>query len=263
MFDDDALYYATADLGFCILVRRYLVMEECVSLMALAHHSSLLGKAMRQQTQDLYGFVPDTADIALILIDVINDLEWEGGEQIVSQGVVMARQIADLKRRAKALHIPVVYVNDNFGRWQSDFNVLIDHCLTENVRGRPIAELLRPEADDYFILKPKQSGFYSTTLDLLLHYLQTKTLILTGMAGNICVLFTANDAYMRDYELIVPADCVVSNTEEENTYALAEMQKLLNADTTPSSELDLAALVALKQQASGVGPGFGIVREPG
>src|SRR6185369_9449361 len=98
----------------------------------------------------------------------------------------MARQIAKLKTRAQECGIPVIYVNDNFGRWRSDFHAQVEHCLSDGVRGQPIAELLKPEKDDYFVLKPKHSGFYSTTLETLLEYLGTKTVIITGMAANIC-----------------------------------------------------------------------------
>ncbi|HEU5101944.1 MAG TPA: isochorismatase family cysteine hydrolase, partial [Roseiflexaceae bacterium] len=171
---------------------------------------------MPAKNHDLHGHVPDKAEVALILIDVINDLEFEGSEPLVEQVVQIANNIATLKRRARQAGIPVVYVNDNFGRWQSDFNKLIAHCLEDDVRGRPLAQLLRPDADDYFVLKPKHSGFFSTTLDTLLAYLKAKTLILAGVAGNICVLFTAHDAYMRDFHLIVPSDCIASNTPEEN-----------------------------------------------
>src|SRR5262249_7041035 len=101
----------------------------------------------------------------------------------------------------------------------------------------PIAELLRPDKDDYFVLKPKHSGFFSTTLDLLLDYLGVKTVVLAGMAANICVLFTANDAYLRDFQLFVPSDCVASNTEDENRHALEQMRKVLKADIRPSTEL--------------------------
>ena len=108
--------------------------------------------------------------------------------------------------------------------------------------GKPLATLLRPDAEDYFVLKPKHSGFYSTTLELLLQALGVHTLILTGIAGNICVLFTANDAYMRDYALVIPADCVTSNTVQENKSALHLMQHVLKADIRPSTELDLQHL---------------------
>jgi nicotinamidase-related amidase len=197
------------------------------------------GIGMPAKNPDLHGMVPDQADVALLLLDVINDLEWEGGEQLLEHALPMARRIAALKRRAEEAGIPVVYVNDNFGRWRSDFRVLIHHCLREPVRGRPIAELLAPGEEDYFILKPKHSGFFSTTLDVLLNYLGVRTLIIAGMAGNICVLFTANDAYMRDFHLYVPRDCVASNTPKDNEYALEQMAKVLDADTTPSTELEL------------------------
>lgn len=101
--------------------------------------------------------------------------------------------------------------------------------------------LLRDD-NDYFVLKPKNSGFFSTTLDLLLQHLGVRNLILTGIAGNNCVLFTANDAYMRDYKIFVPADCAVSNTKEENQHALKQMQIVLKADTTTGAELDLKAI---------------------
>ena len=197
--------------------------------------------------EDLHGYAPDKAEAALILIDVINDLEFEGAEALLESALPMAERIAELKKRAKQAGIPVIYVNDNFGRWQSNFNKQLEHCLDDNVRGKPLAELLKPDEDDYFVLKPKHSGFYSTTLDTLLDYLRVKTLILTGIAANICVLFTANDAYMRDFKLVIPSDCVASNTVEENRYALEQMEKVLKADISPSAGLDLEQLNLTKE----------------
>jgi nicotinamidase-related amidase len=197
---------------------------------------------MPAKNEDLHGNVPDKAAVALLLIDVINDLEFESGEELLKHALPMAKRIAALKKRARATGIPAIYVNDNFGRWQSDFNKLLKHCLEGDVCGKPLAEILGPEEEDYFVLKPKHSGFFSTTLDTLLEYLQAKTLILTGLAGNICVLFTANDAYMRDFNLYVPADCIASNTIEENQHALELMEKVLKANITPSTELDLEEL---------------------
>jgi nicotinamidase-related amidase len=191
---------------------------------------------------DLHGNVPDTADVALLLIDVINDLEFNAGEELARHALPMAERLAEFKRRAKAARIPVIYVNDNWGKWQSDLHRLLEHTLREDVRGRPMGELLRPDEDDYFVLKPKHSGFFSTTLDILLDYLQVNTVILTGVAGNICILFTANDAYMRDFGLVIPRDCVASNTAEENEHALRLMEQVLKADTTPSEGLDLEEL---------------------
>jgi nicotinamidase-related amidase len=193
---------------------------------------------------DLHGNVPEHSSVALLLIDVINDMEFEGAEALVRQAVPMAHRIAALKRRARAAKIPTVYINDNFGRWQSDFRKLVDHVLNDGVMGEEVARILRPEEDDYFVLKPKHSAFFETTLDTLLAYLGAKTLIMTGVAGNICILFSANDAYMRDYHLVVPSDCVASNTEEENLYALQQIERVLKGDVRPSEMVDLDALLS-------------------
>ena len=195
------------------------------------------------KSKDLHGNVPDDAGAALLLIDVINDFEFENGDQLLKPALPVGQKIAELKKRAKAKGIPAIYVNDNFGKWQSDFKKIVAHCLEDRVRGKPFAQLVLPEDDDYFVLKPKHSGFYSTSLDLLLQHLGADKLILTGIAGNNCVLFTANDAYMRDFKLFVPSDCVVSQTREENDYALKQMAEVLKADITLSSELNLDLLM--------------------
>ncbi|HEU4712295.1 MAG TPA: isochorismatase family cysteine hydrolase [Pyrinomonadaceae bacterium] len=193
-------------------------------------------------SHDLHGSAPDKSETALLLIDVINDFDFPEGEQLLELAIPIGKNIAALKRRTRDAGIPSIYVNDNFGRWQSDLNRIVAHCREEESRGKPFVELLLPDDDDYFVLKPKNSGFYSTTLDLLLSHLGAKNLILTGIAGNNCVFFTANDAYMRDYKIFVPADCSVSNTVEENQHALKQMQAVLKADITDGKELDLKAL---------------------
>ena len=194
---------------------------------------------MTQGNKDLHGSAPDKSGAALLLIDVINDFDFPEGEQLLRLALPVGENIARLKQRAKAAGIPAIYVNDNFGRWQSDLKKLVDHAVREDGRGKEFVKKLLPDDDDYFVLKPKHSGFYSTSLSLLLTHLTAKNLILTGIAGNNCVLFTANDAYMRDFKIFVPADCIVSNTEEENRHALEQMENVLKADTTIATELDL------------------------
>ncbi len=115
-----------------------------------------------------------------------------------------------LKRRATAGGVPTIYINDNFGQWRSDFRRTVAHCTARSSPGRRISQRLRPTARDYFVLKPKHSGFFDTTLDTLLGTLRIRRVILTGMAGNICVLFTANDAYMREYKIFAQGDIAVS-----------------------------------------------------
>jgi len=192
---------------------------------------------MIARNKDLHGSAPDKCDTALLLIDVINDFAFAEADLLLKFAVSMARRLRALKQRAHKAGIPAIYINDNFGRWQSNFAALVDHCSKS--RGKEVASLLAPAHRDYFVLKPKHSAFYSTTLDMLLRYLGAQRLIITGITANICVLFTANDAYMRDFELLIPEDCVASNTEVENNYALQQMRTILKADIRPSTEIVL------------------------
>src|SRR3954469_10094829 len=192
---------------------------------------------MPRRNSDLHGSAPDKCDTALLIVDVINDLDFPEAKQLLRYVPAMARKILALKQRAKKAAIPVLYVNDNFGRWRSDLPSLVEHCLAGQARER--IDRLGPERDDYFVLKPKHSGFFSSTLETLLRYLGARNLIITGIAGNYCVLFTANDAYMRDYSLSVPSDCVISNSARENREALKLMRHYLRADTRPSEKIRL------------------------
>jgi nicotinamidase-related amidase len=202
---------------------------------------------MPAKNEDLHGSVPDTSSVALLLIDVVNDLEFPGAEELIKHALPMAENIAALKRRAKTAGIPVIYVNDNFGKWQSDLSKLVSHCLEDGVRGEPMVRRLLPEDDDYFVLKPKHSAFYSTTLDTLLAYLKCKKVILTGVAGNICILFTANDAYMRDFDIVVPRDCVASNFPRDNEQALKLMETVLKVEVRHSTEIEFERLAHARE----------------
>jgi nicotinamidase-related amidase len=174
---------------------------------------------------------------ALLLIDVINDLDFKGSDVLVAQAEPMALRLAALKRRATAAGVPVIYINDNFGRWRSDFRRTVAHCVSHSSPGRVVSRRLRPTPRDYFVLKPKHSGFYDTTLETLLESLGIRRVILTGIAGNICVLFTANDAYMREFKVFAPADCIVSNTTADNDHALRQIASVMKGNVTPSTRL--------------------------
>lgn len=195
---------------------------------------------MDVKNEDLHGNAPDSSPVALLIIDMINDLEFPGGDELLEPASRVADAIAQLKKKAQAEQIPVIYANDNFGRWRSNFNDAIKHVLTDGVRGQYLAEVLKPSQDDYFVLKPKNSAFYETMLDMLLTYLNVKHLILTGVSTDSCVLFSANDAFMRDLKLTIPADCVATIKATHTHDALAYMKRVLRADTTPSTQLDLA-----------------------
>ena len=197
---------------------------------------------MDDRNHDLHGNAPDHANAALLIIDMINDLEFPDGEALLKPAIAAAENIVRLARKAREAGIPVIYANDNFGRWRSDFREVIRHCLEDGVRGEPLARLLQPEKDDYFVLKPKHSAFFATTLDTLLQYLGVRRLVLTGITSDICVMFSANDAYLRDLSAYVPSDCVAAVMPDENAHALRYMERVLKADTTPSTRLDLQRL---------------------
>ena len=175
---------------------------------------------------------------ALLLIDVINDHAFDGSEELVTQAESMAKRLAALKRRAAEAGIPTIYINDNFGQWRSDFRQTVSHCTRPSSPGRVVSLRLRPTSRDFFVLKPKHSGFFDTTLDTLLSALHIRRVILTGIAGNICVLFTANDAYMRELKVFAPADCIVSNTAADNDYALRQIETVMKGNVTASPQLE-------------------------
>jgi nicotinamidase-related amidase len=186
---------------------------------------------------DPEGCAPEQCDTALLLIDVINDFDFPRGNHLLRYALPAALRIARLKKRLRAKRIPTIYVNDNFGRWRSDFRTQVERCASVRSPGAELVRQLIPEEDDYFVLKPKHSGFFSTSLDLILRYLGARKLILAGFATDICILFTANDAYMRDFELVIPADCVAAETASLNRSTCQHMKRLLRADIRPSRAL--------------------------
>lgn len=169
------------------------------------------------------------ASRALVLVDFINPLDFPHGRAFVERAVRAARRTRALKRRLKSAGVPVIYANDHFGGWTRDFSQLVESCRTATA-GRELALLLAPEPDDYPILKPRHSAFYGTPLKFLLDELGIRGLVITGIAADNCVLFTAHDAYLRRYRLWVPRDCVASIRDEDRERALLHMHRVLKAD---------------------------------
>lgn len=188
---------------------------------------------------DLHGNVGEQCPVALLLIDVLNGLEFEGGEQFAQRALNTARQIAGLRARAKRAKVPVFYVNDNnVGLWRSDASAMVQHWIESDAPGSPIVRMLAPAPDDYVVLKPKHSGFFATPLETLLSYVRARRLVLSGFTTDQCVLFSASDAFLHDYALYVPADCTATVDEGDAEPALRLMRERLQADTRPSPELD-------------------------
>jgi nicotinamidase-related amidase len=200
------------------------------------------GPAARRPRRAPLDLAPPGPQVALLLVDVINDLDFPGSEELVRQSDALSRRIARLASRARRSRVPVIYVNDNFGQWRSDWRQVIDVCLAESSPGRRMVDRLQPHPEDYFVLKPKHSGFYSTTLDLLLRDLEVGTVVLAGLATDICILFTADDAYMRGYRVVVPADCVAANTRARSAAALRQIRDILKGRTPASRAVRFESL---------------------
>ncbi|HSI84533.1 MAG: cysteine hydrolase family protein [Candidatus Methylacidiphilales bacterium] len=193
------------------------------------------------EASHLHGNVKDRSSVVLLLVDVINHFDFPGSEDLLAEAEDVAPQIALLAKAARQKDVPVIYANDNFGRWRSNFESLIEEC--SEGKGAHLVKPLLPLREDYFVLKPKNSAFYATTLDLLLRHIGAQTIILAGYAGNNCILFTAHDAYLRDYKLVIPRDCVCSESKRDNDDALRHMQDVLKAETGSWKKLNWSAVV--------------------
>ena len=169
------------------------------------------------------------SSVALILIDVINHFEFPDGEKVLNNARPMAARLAKLKERCRNAGIPAIYVNDNFGQWRSDAKSLISHCLDSRCAGKPFVEQIKPDDEDYFVLKPMHSAFFQTPLEILVRYLGATSLILTGLATNSCIVCSAHDAKMRDFRLYVPSDCSAARTRREHEQAIEHIRQWLAA----------------------------------
>jgi nicotinamidase-related amidase len=171
------------------------------------------------------------SETALLIVDAINPFDFPGGRKLAKTALGTARAIARLAERARRARIPVVFVNDNLGRWRSDLNGLIESCLKPGGPGAKIVETLRPTKDDFVVLKSTLSGFHQTALEAMLRQGSVKTTVITGFVTGNCILFTAADAYMRDFTVVVPHDCVADQAEEDHVGALKKMRHVVKAKT--------------------------------
>jgi nicotinamidase-related amidase len=179
---------------------------------------------------------------ALVIVDMISDFEFEGGEKLCPRALEAAQNIRELKKRAKAICAPVIYVNDNYGRWNEDFRTMAARIRSGSERGRRITEMLEPQENDLYILKPQRSGFYETPLSVLLQSLRVSNLVICGVTTDICVLFTAHDAYMRGFRVFVPEDCCAATEREHHTEALNLLQRVSDVHISAHREIDFQAL---------------------
>ncbi|MBV8843890.1 MAG: cysteine hydrolase [Bryobacterales bacterium] len=181
--------------------------------------------------------VNHTSPLALVLIDVVNHFEFPDGKQLLRHAMPIVTPLAKLKQRARNAGIPVIYVNDNFAQWRSDPGKLVAYCLRTECDGRNFVRPLQPGEEDYCVLKPMHSAFYQTPLDVLLRHLGASSLVLAGLATNSCVLCTAHDAKMRDYDVTVVSDCCAARTVKEHNQALDHIREMADGRIVRSQSL--------------------------
>jgi len=195
------------------------------------------------KNEDLHGNAPDSCPVVLLLVDVLNDVDFPGNSRLLKSINSLGKNISALKKRCKEAGIPVIYVNDNRGKWRSDYSAVLSHCLRPDSPGCPMVGQLIPEASDYIVLKPKHSAFYATPLDTLFSYLKAKTVILAGLITNACILSTASELYVRDLDVYVPSDCVAAPIKQAHRYGLEVMKISFDVDTTSSTKLNLRKIL--------------------
>jgi nicotinamidase-related amidase len=170
----------------------------------------------------------------LVLIDFINPLDFPGAEDLAPGALQAAKATVKLRERLDREKVAVVYANDNYGVWQSDFHSLVTQCLgREDISGE-IARLLSPRAIDITLLKPRHSAFFGSPLELLLKEMGAEELILCGLAADMCVQLTAGDAFLHGYRVWVPSDCTASETPQAKAAALKYMKEVLKCDVRSS-----------------------------
>lgn len=177
---------------------------------------------------------------ALLIVDMISDWEFADGEVLCTAAARIAPAIARLKARFQRQGLPVIFANDNRGRWRSNFRQSLDRALGSDGPGARIARLLAPAPEDYFVLKPRHSAFYATPLALLLRDLGLRRLVLAGVNSDQCLAATAFDARMRGFEVIVPRDTTASRSPARMQAALRQFDAALNVRTPAAARLRIA-----------------------
>ncbi len=180
---------------------------------------------------------------AVLAIDVINPLDFAGGDALFERALPAARAAGQLLGRARASGVPSIIVNDAFHSDATDLKALVEHHRRRGGRAAALLDPLAVDPDvDHFVAKPQHSGFFGTELEALLGRLGAGRLVLTGIAADICVLATAFDAHMREFALAIPADCTAAQSECAERFVLDHATRVFAADTRASRELSLRAL---------------------
>jgi nicotinamidase-related amidase len=185
--------------------------------------------------------------VALLLVDVLTTFNFPDGDAILKGALGIRDALVSLKTRARKVGIPTLYVNDNFGDWRSEKEVLMGRCLEG--KGQDFVRPLLPDSEDYFVLKPMHSAFYMTPLEVLLEHLEVESLILTGITSNSCITVTTHDSNMRGFGIHVPQDCSCARDPLEHSQALAQLEAMAGANIRDSKSLRLPSVINAASRA--------------
>jgi len=187
----------------------------------------------------VHSLTRDHSPTTLLILDMISDFDFPDGNAVLRAAKRIAPNIARLRERVSASGLATIFVNDVGGRWRSDLTTVLSESLSRRSKGAPVVRQLLPREKDYFVMKPRHSAFYATPLKVLLTHLRAQRLILTGVSSHQCVLFTANDAHVRNFDLVVPTDCIAAGSASEHKLALQYFKAALNAEVRPSGRINL------------------------
>jgi nicotinamidase-related amidase len=175
------------------------------------------------------------SEVAVLVIDMLNTYDHQDAELLVPNVAEIVEPLAGLISRGHDRDdVDLIYVNDNYGDFTADFDDIVDAALHGS---RP--ELVSPIAPDENcrrLLKVRHSAFYASSLDYLLRRLEARQLILTGQVTEQCILYTALDAYVRHFEVVVVPDAVAHIDPELSDAALTMMHKNMHAEIVPAEK---------------------------
>jgi nicotinamidase-related amidase len=174
---------------------------------------------------------------ALIVIDMINTYEHEDGDLLARSVERSLPAMVRMIERAGEEDVHTIYVNDSWGLWTSDRDQLLERALSGP--RADLVEPIRPDPEDWFTFKARHSIFYQTVLEYLLRTEGIERVVLIGQVTEQCILYSALDAYIRHFEVAVPADAIAHIHEQLAEAALEMMRRNMRADITTSEDCAL------------------------
>jgi nicotinamidase-related amidase len=175
---------------------------------------------------------------ALIVVDMINSYDFEDAEKLRESVEQTLPNMVALVERAAREDVLTIYVNDNFGAWNSSREELVDTALSGPHRA--LVEPLRPRPETAFVVKARHSIFYETPLEYLLRQAEVERVVLVGQATEQCILYSALDAYIRHFSVAVPRDAVAHIHEHLAECALEMMERNMSAEVCDAADCRLS-----------------------